>query len=94
MIIVKILGILDIFTAVFFWIFAFFGIIPTNLIILLGVYLLIKGAVFLISRDVASIIDIVCSFVVFISLNFTIPKVISILVSLYLLQKGVFSLLS
>ena len=92
--IVKILGVLDILTAIFFWIFAFFGIGPKTLVMILAFYLLIKGVIFLISADIASIIDIISAALIFLSLNFPLPKIIIILVALFLLQKGVFSLIN
>jgi hypothetical protein len=92
--IVKILGILDILAALFFWLFAFFKIIPDNWILIIAFYLLVKGTVFLLSKDFASMLDIACSILIFVSLSFSMPEVISALVTLYLIQKGIFSLLS
>lgn len=94
MVLVKIMGIVDLLAAVLFWIFAFFGIIPKSGIMLIAFYLLIKGAVFLISADVASILDIVCSLLIFIALSFSLPKILVFIVVLFLLQKGFFSLVS
>ena len=92
--IIKFLGILDICAAIFFWIFSFFNFIPEKLILIIGFYLLIKGAVFLISADIASVLDIICAGFIFLSLSFTLPKFVPILITLFLLQKGIFSLLS
>ena len=92
--IVKVLGILDIFAAMFFWLSFFFKFIPEKLILIAAFYLLIKGVVFLISKDIASILDIVCAGVIFLTLNYTIPSFLAILVSLFLLQKGILSLLA
>ena len=92
--IVKILGILDIIAAILFWIGGMFHIIPANMLLIVGFYLLVKGAVFLIFKDIASILDIVCSAVVFLAVSFSIPLIIVIIVSLFLLQKGIFSLLA
>jgi len=92
--IVKILGLLDIISALSFWLFALFHIIPQTLILIIAFYLLIKGAIFLISKDIASILDIICAGIIFLALNSGIPKFVAILVSLFLLQKGIFSLLA
>ena len=94
MLILKILGIIDIIAGLIFWLSAIFNIIPNNIILIIGFYLLVKGAVFLISRDIASIIDILCAGVIFLSLNFTLPRFLPIIVTLFLIQKGIFSLLS
>lgn len=91
--IIKILGIFDLIAAVSFWLFAFFHIIPSSVIIILALYLLIKGIIFLVSMDLASILDILAAILIFISLAIALPKVIIFLVSIYLLQKGVLSLL-
>ena len=92
--IIKILGVLDILAGLIFWIFAFFGIIPNSLLVLFAFYLLVKGAVFLFSKDIASIIDVGIAFTIFLSLSFVVPKFIIIIISLYLIQKGVLSLIS
>ena len=92
--IIKILGILDILTAFILWLSYSFHIIPTTLITILALYLLVKGIVFLISLDIASIIDVVCSGIIFLSLGFSVPAFLLILVSLFLLQKGILSLLA
>ena len=94
MLIIKILGSLDIFSAIMVWIGAVFHIIPTPLLLLIAFYLLAKGVFFLISADIASIIDIVCAVLIFLSLSFAMPVLVSIIVALFLLQKGIFSWLS
>lgn len=90
--IVKILGVLDILSAMAFWLFAFFHIIPESLITIIAFYLLVKGIIFLISLDVASALDIIVSVLMFVSLTFALPNIVVFLISLYLLQKGVLSL--
>lgn len=90
--IVKILGILDIITAILFWIFGIFGIIPSSFILLFAFIILAKGLFFLISEHFASVIDVVIAGVMFLSVSFQIPQAIVIILALILLQKGVFSL--
>lgn len=92
--IIKILGILDIISALVFWVFGMFHIIPKSLVLFFAFYLLIKGVIFLISADIASILDIVCSIIMFLALNFSMPNAAIILVALFLIQKGLFSLAS
>ena len=91
--IVKILGILDILAAVFFWVFGFWHIIPAGVITFFAFVILIKGVSFSIMRDFASFGDIICSLVMFLSLYIAFPIAVFIIVSFYLLQKGIFSLL-
>ena len=92
--IVVLLGLADIISAILFWLFAFFHFIPSSWILLIAFYLLVKGAIFLISKDFASILDIVSAIIMFISLNFVFPSMVSVLVSLYLIQKGIFSIIT
>jgi len=89
--IIKILGTIDLLAAVFFWIYGIFGIIPSGLIFFFAFFLLMKGVVFLIAKDFASAGDIICSILMFFSVYATLPEFIVILVSLFLLQKGIFS---
>jgi hypothetical protein len=92
--IVKILGILDLLAAIFFWVFGLFGIIPQSIIFAFAFYLLIKGTIFLITAErFASILDIACGVIMFLAISFSMPEIVTILVALYLVQKGIFSLL-
>jgi len=93
MLIIKLFGSLDIFSAIIVWL-SIFKFIPTPLLLLVGFYLLVKGVVFLFSADIASILDIICSIIIFLSLSFAMPALITIIVALFLLQKGIFSLLT
>ncbi len=91
---VKLLGILDIFIAVCFWIFGVFHILPEKFIMILGIILLVKGVIFIIGLSIASIIDIVCAIIIIIATSVNVPLVMIVLVALFLVQKGLFSLLS
>ncbi len=91
--IVKVLGIIDILAAVLFWLFAFFNIIPSTIVLILAIILLAKGLIFIISDHFASILDILSAILIFISLSFPMPKIITIIITIYLLQKGILSLL-
>lgn len=92
--ILKILGILDILAAVSVWLFGFFHILPQTFLLIIALYLLVKGVVFLISMDIASILDIICAGIIFLALSFNMPKAVILIVTLFLLQKGVLSLIS
>jgi hypothetical protein len=96
--IIKILGVLDIIAALFFWIFGIFrlqdNVFMSGFIMVIGFYLLVKGVAFIISADIASIFDIISGIIIIASTTLLMPKIIVIVVSLYLLQKGAFSMLS
>lgn len=92
--IVKILGIMDLLAGIFFWIFALFGIIPSSIISFFALYLVIKAIIFLISEHFASALDLISGIIMFSSLAFNLPDFIAIIISLYLVQKGIFSLIS
>lgn len=91
--IVKILGVLDLLVATIFSVFYFFGF-SEKLVMLAGFYLIAKGATFLMSKNIVSIIDIAIGIVLIVSINIHLPYVIAILPVLFLLQKGIFSFLS
>ena len=55
-------------------------------------YLIIKGVIFLISLDIASIIDIIVGIVIYVSLSFNLPGAVIVIAALFLIQKGLFSL--
>jgi len=92
--IIKILGILDIFVGIIFWLFGVFGIIPKSFILLIGIILLVKGLIFSIKPNITSILDVISAILIISATSITFPFIVIFLVSLFLLQKGVFSLLS
>ena len=89
--IIKTLGTLDIISAILFWIHAFFHIIPEPIVVAIALYLLVKGLLFLISKDFMSALDVISAAIIFLSLSFTIHPIIVMLVTVFLLQKGIFS---
>ena len=92
---IKILGLLDIFVAVVFWIFMVFNIQSwSGFVLLLGLFLLVKGIVFITQLSLASILDIISSIAIITASSFELPVIVVVIVSLFLLQKGIFSLLS
>lgn len=91
--IVKALGILDIFIAVCFWVFGILNFLPERFILILGFILLVKGVIFVLGLSITSIIDIICGILIAIASEVAMPKFVVILISLFLLQKGIFSLL-
>lgn len=95
---IKLLGAVDIFIAILFWIFGIFRLqnneFMAGFIMILGFILLVKGVAFLISADIASALDVISGFVIIGSTAIIMPKIVVIIVALYLVQKGVFSMLS
>jgi len=93
--IIKILGILDIFIGMVFWIFGIFHIIPNNFILLLGLFLLAKGVIFVFGLSIVSFLDIISAIIIITASasEIIMPKIVVILIAIFLIQKGVFSLL-
>lgn len=93
--IVKILGILDIVVGILFWIFGIFYFESLGgLMFILGLFLLVKGLVFAAGGDVISVLDVIFGIVIIIGVTISMPKFVVIVISLFLLQKGIFSLLN
>lgn len=94
--ITKLFGIADIFIAAIFLLSLFgdSGWFPYQIVIAAGIILLIKGLLFVVFRDFASMIDVVCSVIILSSVWISIPILLSILVIIFLVQKGIFSLIS
>jgi hypothetical protein len=90
---IYILPILDIITAVVLFLHARFGLFPISSLLILGVYLSLKGVVFSVS-DFASRIDVVCgAYIILVGLGVFSNIVISLIVFFWLMQKGVFALI-
>jgi len=90
---VKILGILDIFIAIVFWLFGILNLFPNKFILILGFILLIKGLVSIFGWSIASFFDVVCGVIIIIASSVAMPKVLVIILVLVLLEKGIISLL-
>jgi len=90
--IIKALGILDIFIGIVFWLFGIFGIIPNSFILLLGLILLVKGIVFVTGLSIVSFLDIIFAVIIIIASSIEMPNLVVIIISIFLIQKGVFSL--
>lgn len=97
--VIKILGAIDLVIGIIFWIqgivISVFGahLFPEIFISFLGMVLLAKGLIFLIGLDVMSFIDVICAAVIMLSPSVKMPFVIYTMVSIFLIQKGVFSFL-
>ena len=94
--ILKLLGIIDIFVGICFWLFGIFHILPESFILILGLFLLAKGVIFVTGLSIVSILDIISSIIIITtsSSEIVMPKIVVIIITLFLLQKGIFSMLS
>tara|TARA_Y100000310_G_C20660478_1_gene804456 strand:- start:1482 stop:1769 length:288 start_codon:yes stop_codon:yes gene_type:complete len=92
--IIKVLGILDIFVGMCFWLFGIFHIIPDSFILLLGLFLLVKGVIFVFTLNIVSVLDIISAVVIIAASasEIVMPNLVVIIVTLFLLQKGIFSM--
>ena len=92
--VIKTLGIFDILISILFFTFIVFDIKSlAGIILLSGLFLLVKGVVFIGNLNITSIFDVVNSFIIILSSSIEINIIIAIIVSLFLLQKGIFSLM-
>ena len=92
--IIKLLGILDIFIGICFWLFGIFNIIPSHFILTLGMILLVKGIIFIAGLSITSFLDIISAGIIIAPISLTMPNLVFIITSLFLLQKGIFSMFS
>lgn len=88
MVLVKILGLFDVLAGISL-ILVKFGF--NGLAILFSVYLILKGLVYI--KDLISVADIICGVAVILAI-YGYFNIFSWLVALWLLQKGIISLLS
>jgi hypothetical protein len=94
---IKVLGMVDLIAGVIFLAYGLlnlmgFGLISGSIISFLGIVILCKGLVFSIGLDVASFIDIAIGFVMVFVVSVELPFVIVAIISIFLIQKGAFSL--
>ena len=89
-----ILGKIDLIIGGLLLIEIFWHIIPNFIIIIFAIILGLKAIPFIFGGDIASIIDIIIVIVILLYSVAEIPSLILILISIYLIQKGVLSLLN
>lgn len=95
--IVKLLGILDLIAILFLLLKEYFNFkdwFPMILLTIAGIYLLVKGIIFILTLDFASAIDIISGIIIIFAAHFDIPQMIVLVVIVVLGQKAVFSLIS
>ncbi len=86
----KILGILDIASAC---VITLHSITPVSIMRMLAGYLFVKGIIFSTIGDIASILDVLCSFYM-IALSFSMDFwIITIITVVFLAQKGLMTIL-
>lgn len=88
MVLIKLLGFLDVLAAINLILIKFSF---DSLAILFSIYLIIKGLVYI--KDLISIVDIICGVVILMAF-YGYYNIFTWLVVLWLLQKGIVSLLS
>lgn len=88
---IKLLGIADLVAAASLLLSS---VLPPEWIMVMGIYLLLKGGFFLLSGDWMSLIDVGVAVYLILVANGVSSTVITALAVLFLLQKGGFSLLS
>lgn len=90
MVLVKVLGVFDLISALSLSLL-YFGV-GSWLGWLCGLYLLIKGGIFLLLRDYVSLIDVFAGLFIFLVIYLNLHSIFSFVFVVWLLQKGVFSL--
>ena len=92
--IIKLLGVLDILSAMLFFLFAYLNWVSGTFVVFAAIYLIFKGTAFvLLAKSIVSGLDLIAGIIIFVSLDFVFPQIVVLIVIFYLLQKGVFSLL-
>ena len=87
---IKILGIADVIAVL---VLLLSSLIPSEFVLLMGVYLLAKGGFFLLTGDWLSSLDVGAAVYFMFAANGVTNVIVTTLVVLFLLQKSVFSLL-
>ena len=88
---VKLLGLIDL-AAVFAVLLS--PLLPARVLLVLGIFIILKGFTFGITRSVMNILDIVCGLLIILMAFKITSLTIIILVTLFLLQKAFFSIIS
>ena len=79
MISIKILGTVDLITAILFYVFIVFDITGLSQIItFLGIFLLVKGIVFATTLDMTSVLDIISAMIIIVGSTFNIHIILVI----------------
>lgn len=94
--VVQIFGLIDILTGACFLFdgllsYVYFNFLEIFVKIFAGL-LLVKGGVFAIGFDFLSILDVLCAIIIFISIWAVVPIQLVLIISFYLILKGVMSL--
>jgi hypothetical protein len=93
---IRIFGIADMIAALLFFLLGLKIVVPKAILLGFAIYLIIKGALFIIiSMDIASMIDVAVGVIMIIFYFALIPSagVISFICAIFLAQKAFFSLI-
>ena len=94
---IKLFGVLDLLIGIIFvfnYLFNKSGFFSKNLVIFAGLILLIKGLIFILTLDIASILDIISGGIVILSAFVILTPLLFTVISFFILQKGIISLIS
>jgi len=83
-------GVLDLITGGYLLGSLFFNL-SNYFLIIFGTIIFIKGFLFIKYLDVASILDILSGILIILSVFFAMGEILKIIISIYLIQKGIFS---
>jgi len=90
---IKILGVFDLFVALILFLLALEVNMPALLLIVIIVVLAVKSLPFIFTLDIGSIIDVIIALVLAFAIFFSVNALILVIAALVIGQKGVFSLL-
>ena len=88
---VKLFGLFDLIGAIILLLLIWNFSVPNPIIIFFGIFILIKGIIFMITKDIASIIDIYTGIILLLILRYNPPSIYLIVGCFLLLQKGIIS---
>lgn len=86
---VKILGLIDLVIGIIF-VFGIIEYLPNSALAILGLILLAKSSLGML-KDFASWVDFIGGLVFFISIIISVHPIVSLIIGLCILQKGIFS---
>ena len=88
---VKILGLIDLIIGIIL-VFGIIEYLQNAFLMILGLILLAKSSLGML-KDFASWVDFIGGLVFFISVIISVPPIVSLIIGLFILQKGLFSFL-
>lgn len=89
--IVKVFGFIDVTIGIFLIISGLIKQFPSEILWIMGLILILKGTFFISSLNIVSIFDIIIGTVIILSIYTSFSFLFLLILSLYLIQKGIFS---